>query len=374
MLLGVKMHCKNLLVVCLILSFFAFIPKSYATTTYRLYVNTTPSDAGIYIMNIRPRFKQGMQLAPGKYDVIVSRKGYKKYRQWIQIRDKDVHLNVDLTSLTTQSFIQESTGKYALNVNTVPKDARIRIMNIKPIFKQGILLAPGKYDILVSKAGYTPRREWIAVSNKNVQLDFILNPKKGLLSSTSAGGEKEKIEVDLTPRYALHVDTVPSDAIVQVMNISPKFEQDMLLKSGKYYLRVSKYGYPTRRKWVEITNNDISIRVVLSQKPLCFVGWEGEGEPSLIRNVKLSFHDNFVDADYYEQSLSSKLFNHIEFKGVQQGNTLNLIGLIDYEGMKEELKATMIFEGLSPTTEVDSQGLIIDVNGNRHILTEVDCN
>ena len=89
--------------------------------------------------------------------------------------------------------------------------------------------------------------------------------------------------------------------------------------------------------------------------------------------LKLSFHDNFVDADYYEQNLSSKLVNHIEFKGIQNGNTLNLMGLIEHEGMEEELKATMIFEGLSPTTDVDSQGLIIDVNGNRHILTEVDC-
>jgi len=367
------MHYKNLLAICLIVSFFAFIPETYAaTTSYRLYIKTTPSDAGIYIMNIRPRFKQGMRLGPGKYDVIVSRKGYKKYRQWIRIHSKDVHLTVNLEPLNSNKpSMQRPLGQYALNVNTVPEDARIRIMNIKPIFEQGILLTPGEYDILISKAGYTPRREWIRISDKDVELDFILNPKIELLSS--ALEEKKKIEIDLTPRYALHVETVPSDAIVQVMNISPKFEQDMLLKSGKYYLRVSKYGYPTRREWVEILDDDVSVRIVLSQKPLCFVGWEGDRELSLIRNVKLTFHDNFVDADYYEQNLDSKLVNHIEFEGVQRGNTLNLMGLVEYEGMKEELKATMIFEGLSPTTDVDSQGLIIDVNGNRHILTEVDC-
>jgi len=370
------MYYKFLLAICLIASFFTFIPESYATeATYRLYIKTTPSDAGIYIMNIRPKFRQGMRLSPGKYDVIISRKGYKKYRQWIQVRNKDVHLTVNLKSLNPIGSLdvqESSSGQYALTVNTVPEDATIRIMNIKPIFKQGILLAPGEYDILVSKTGYTPRRQWITVNDRDVQLDVILSPKIGLLST--ALEEKKKIEIDLTPRYALHVETVPSDATVQVMNISPKFEQDMLLKSGKYYLRVSKYGYPTRREWVEILDDNVSIRVVLSQKPLCFVGWEGEHELSLIRNVKLTFHDSFVDADYYEQNLASKLVNHIKFEGVQRGNTVNLMGLIEYEGMKEELKATMIFEGLSPTTDVDSQGLIIDVNGNKHILTEVDCN
>jgi len=246
----------------------------------------------------------------------------------------------------------------------------VRIMNINPIFEQGILLDPGKYDILVSKTGYKPRREWVTITDKDVQLDFILNPTLGTLAAQNA--EKIKISEDDTPRYALHVDTTPADAIVQVMNISPKFEQDMLLKSGKYYLRVSKHGYPTRREWVEIADKAVSVHIILSQQPLCFALQESS-PISLIRSVRLNFHDTFVDADYYEQNLTSKLMEHIELKGVLQGNTVNLIGLIHYQGMEEELKATMIFEDLSPTTD-DSQGLILDIKGNRHVLNQVNCN
>ncbi|WP_252179137.1 hypothetical protein [Endozoicomonas sp. 4G] len=42
----------------------------------------------------------------------------------------------------------------ALHIKPYPEDARIRILNIKPIYKEGMMLRPGKYRVELSRSGY----------------------------------------------------------------------------------------------------------------------------------------------------------------------------------------------------------------------------
>ena len=51
----------------------------------RLYVDTAPSDARIRILNIGPKFYQGMDLAPGSYHVEVSAAGYEMKKLWVDL-------------------------------------------------------------------------------------------------------------------------------------------------------------------------------------------------------------------------------------------------------------------------------------------------
>jgi len=44
--------------------------------TYKVFMNVTPEDARVKITNIKPRFENGMYLAPGRYDFEISRPGY----------------------------------------------------------------------------------------------------------------------------------------------------------------------------------------------------------------------------------------------------------------------------------------------------------
>ncbi|GAA5523472.1 serine/threonine-protein kinase PknD [Microbulbifer aestuariivivens] len=62
----------------------------------RLSVKTQPSSARVRIMNIAPRYRDGMTLEPGRYDVEVSKPGYRSYRRWITLSDSDVTLQVTL--------------------------------------------------------------------------------------------------------------------------------------------------------------------------------------------------------------------------------------------------------------------------------------
>ena len=51
----------------------------------RLYVRTTPTDALVRILNIKPRYRDGMELEAGDYHVEVSMRGFVTERRWINV-------------------------------------------------------------------------------------------------------------------------------------------------------------------------------------------------------------------------------------------------------------------------------------------------
>jgi len=57
-----------------------------------------------------------------------------------------------------------SFTKYSLTIQTIPYNAKVQIMNIKPKYHDGILLKKGRYDIRVSKRGYKTFRQWITIN------------------------------------------------------------------------------------------------------------------------------------------------------------------------------------------------------------------
>lgn len=56
-------------------------PQLEPEKTY-LTIETTPPEAEVRIMNIAPRYEDGIELEPGEYDLEVSAPGYKTYRDW----------------------------------------------------------------------------------------------------------------------------------------------------------------------------------------------------------------------------------------------------------------------------------------------------
>jgi len=66
---------------------------------------------------------------------------------------------------------------YTLNISTIPSNARIRIMNIKPKYYNGIKLKKGKYHIVITKKGYEKIDKWIYL-DKDTFLTFTLKKHK----------------------------------------------------------------------------------------------------------------------------------------------------------------------------------------------------
>lgn len=59
-------------------------------TKAELYVDPVPSDARIRVMNIKPKFHQGIKLNGGRYHIEVSAPGYEKYLHWISVEKGEI--------------------------------------------------------------------------------------------------------------------------------------------------------------------------------------------------------------------------------------------------------------------------------------------
>jgi hypothetical protein len=193
----------------------------------RLFVETVPKDATVRILNIRPKFYQGMELEAGSYHVEVEAEGYLNKRQWIDLdAGKEKRISFELEKIAPK------LGR--LFIETMPANAIVKILNIDQGFRQGMELEPGKYHVKVSHREYEPQDRWIE-----------LGP-----------GEEKRINFELgkiAPNVAwLHVETIPEDATVKILNIRSKFSQGIELEPGIYHVEVAAEGYETERQKIEL--------------------------------------------------------------------------------------------------------------------------
>ncbi|MDO3385750.1 bifunctional serine/threonine-protein kinase/formylglycine-generating enzyme family protein [Gilvimarinus sp. SDUM040013] len=82
---------------------------------------------------------------------------------------------------------------YALSVVTEPVTARVRIMNIKEKYRDGITLAPGRYHIEASAPGYKKYLKWVSLEDADLVHRIALSPQRNdgseFSDRLSAGGE-----------------------------------------------------------------------------------------------------------------------------------------------------------------------------------------
>jgi len=64
---------------------------------YSLTIQTTPSDARVRIMNINPKYYDGIDLENGRYLIYVDKSGLTTFKKWIEI-NSDISLKVNLYS------------------------------------------------------------------------------------------------------------------------------------------------------------------------------------------------------------------------------------------------------------------------------------
>ncbi len=94
---------------------FIFQPATKISgTAVSLFVTTNPANALIRVLNIKPRFFQGMELKPGKYHLEVSSAGFWRKKMWVDIKaGEEKRLNVQLTSVKDE-FANSIGMKFAL--------------------------------------------------------------------------------------------------------------------------------------------------------------------------------------------------------------------------------------------------------------------
>ena len=90
------------------------------------------------------------------------------------------------------SIRNERVKDCRLFIETRPKSAGVRILNIKPKFYQGIKLKLGQYHIEISAKGYITKKKWITlVASENYNLSIHLEKKPEL---TELERERQRLE------------------------------------------------------------------------------------------------------------------------------------------------------------------------------------
>ncbi len=115
----------------------------------RLYVDVYPSNAQVKIMNIRPKYSQGMPLSPGSYHLNISAQGYVTQGQWIKLsKGEEKHVNIELApQKTTKTFSPgpKQQSETATAPNTKPAPAGQVFENVKralTVWKDSIFSGP----------------------------------------------------------------------------------------------------------------------------------------------------------------------------------------------------------------------------------------
>lgn len=234
----------------------------------RLFVKTNPDDATVRILNIAPKFQQGMQLKPGEYKVEVRKEGVGELVRTITLKqNEDVTLDVNLPGTTGKKESaaaaeqnpdpqQEAQQMGRLFVKAVPEGSAIRLLEDGAVFKQGIKLNPGEYTIEVSRKGYqstTLKAEVFENKDTRVSITLISDTP---LPPDFPPAELEDEKIATSPageaKEQIYVVTKPENATVRILNIVPKFDQGLEVGHGTYEVEVSHDKYETQVRMVEV--------------------------------------------------------------------------------------------------------------------------
>ena len=295
-------------------------PKKGSLTVY-----TSPADTRIRILNIAPKFEQGMALDAGRYHVEVSANGYQTHDEWIDLAlGEDKNLDIRLEPMPAKPVVQPAR----LRVDTTPSNATIRFKNFNLAFYQGIELEPGSYYLKVSANGYESQSKWITLSSGTYnRVDVRLNP----------------IQTPVKPVVQparLRVDTTPSNATIRFKNFNLAFYQGIELEPGSYCLKVSANGYESQSKWITLssgTYNRLDVRLNPIQTPVkpvvqparLLVDTTPSNATIRFKNSNLSFYQGIelepgsyclkVSANGYESqskwiTLSSGTYNRVDVR------------------------------------------------------------
>ena len=133
-------------------------------------------------------------IVPGVWATAVSAQGADDWGR----ADALYRMSLDETDALAQNLIAAASNTGRLHVDTLPQGARVRIMNIKPKFYQGIKLNKGRYRLEVSADGWETKVMWVTLGagedkKVTVRLERVSAGVSGKRLTNSLGMEFEAI-------------------------------------------------------------------------------------------------------------------------------------------------------------------------------------
>ena len=201
-----------------------------ARTSYKLKIDTDPSEAKVVLLDVDMPYFDDIELAPGVYDYEVGCKGYISQKGKLEL-ENDLDIKVKLMQKV-----------FSLTIISDPPGAAVKLIGTEELYTEGMKLAPGEYKYHIELEGY---------------YDF-----HGSLEFQ----KDTKLVVPLAGRtstlYKLKIDTDPSDAKVQLLNVDMPYYDGIMLKPGSYDYTVSHEHCEPHEGTVHL-QRDIEIPVAL---------------------------------------------------------------------------------------------------------------
>jgi formylglycine-generating enzyme required for sulfatase activity len=210
----------------------------------RLFVDVVPDSANIKILNIQPRFFQGIELDPGKYHVEVSAEDHETQRTWIDLkagedRTVDIRLNKIkdlLTNTLEMTFSRIRPGRFVMgssdNESAGLSDEKEHTVTLnQEFFMQTTEVTVGQFRQFVQETGYKTEAEgtggcWISTKGT------VWKKRRG--SSWESPGYDESAAPPPT-------DNLPVTCVT--WNDAQAFVKWLTGKEGK------TYSLPTEAEW-----------------------------------------------------------------------------------------------------------------------------
>ena len=219
-------------------------PKTTQISKGELKLSSIPSTVNWYMdgtfMGTTPSTTDDLE--PGKHLLKLKKDGYQTREEAVMIRSGETtSLQFKLKQLITTGSLRLSSDPTGANwymnnilMGTTPDTAK----NLKA----------GRYEIQFKHEGYKNKEKTVFIS-------------KGKTSSLNAN------LTQLVTEFGLTVNTTPYDATVKILNINPKYHDNIQLKPGEYKVQVSKSGYKKINKTVWISDASKTISITLKKQP-----------------------------------------------------------------------------------------------------------
>ncbi|MEO5350611.1 MAG: sel1 repeat family protein [Magnetococcus sp. YQC-3] len=215
-------------------------PVSDRPRQYGLTVQSDPEDAHIQILNIKAPYQPGISLSPGRYHVAIAKEAFKTRQCWAEIVDQDLDLAVALTPVAPGDL-------RALTIKPQPADATVRLLNMRTPYRPGMLLESGSYRVEVAKRGYKTEQRVVELGSRDLTVPIHLS------------------ELPLVARPTLTVVPVLQGVEIRILNADTPYRPGVPLAPGRYLLELSKPGFKTQQRWVELSEQDVKVEVALEE-------------------------------------------------------------------------------------------------------------
>jgi len=147
--------------------------------THRLWVTTSPSNASVTLLDVKPKYKPGVKVPAMSQRIRVKASGYQTLITGVDLRSEDRRIHIDLKRNEKKSK-QSTSNKntHRLWVSTSPSYASVTLLDVKPKYKPGVIVPAISQRIRVKASGYQTITTGVDLRTKDRRIHIDLKRNK----------------------------------------------------------------------------------------------------------------------------------------------------------------------------------------------------